>query len=90
MVFQGDAFGVLRAHDAVDGKIMWEFNLKSGIIAPPITYMIDETQYISVAVGWGGSYGLYNGHTKFLKPGTIYTFALNQSKVFQIMMIQKN
>ena len=80
LVFQGDAFGVLRAHDAVDGKIMWEFNLKSGIIAPPITYMIDETQYISVAVGWGGSYGLYNRHTKFLKPGTIYTFALNQSK----------
>ena len=35
---------------------------------------------IYLAVGWGGSYGLYNRHTKFLKPGTIYTFALNQSK----------
>ena len=80
LVFQGDAFGVLRAHDAINGKVIWEFNLKSGIIAPPITYMIDDIQYISVAVGWGGSYGLYNRHTKFLRPGTIYTFALNQEK----------
>jgi quinohemoprotein ethanol dehydrogenase len=79
MVFQGDAFGILRAHDVTNGNVIWEFDIKSGIIAPPITYKVDGIQYITISSGWGGSYGLYNRHTKSLKPGTIYTFALNHS-----------
>tara|TARA_A100001015_G_scaffold5313_1_gene6720 strand:- start:456 stop:2660 length:2205 start_codon:yes stop_codon:yes gene_type:complete len=79
MVFQADAFGNLRAHDVLNGNVLWEYDLKSGIIAPPITYMVDGVQYLTIASGWGGSYGLYNRHTKFIRPGTIYTFALNQN-----------
>ncbi|MEK9613547.1 MAG: hypothetical protein VW080_06440, partial [Flavobacteriaceae bacterium] len=45
MVFQGDAFGILRAHDVTNGNVIWEFDIKSGIIAPPITYMVDGIQY---------------------------------------------
>ena len=78
LVFQGDPKGLFRAHDINTGSVIWEYDLKSGIIAPPITYMVDGIQYITIAAGWGGSYGLYNRHTPSLKPGTIYTFALNE------------
>ena len=37
---------------------MWSVDTGQGIIAPPITYMIDEEQYIAVQVGYGGAYAL--------------------------------
>ena len=57
-----------------------DYHLKSAIIAPLLTYLVDGILYITIAAGWGGSYGLYNRHTPSLKPGTIYTFALNGQK----------
>jgi quinohemoprotein ethanol dehydrogenase len=38
--------------------------------------MIDGVQYVSVAVGWGGAFGLYERATQLQGPGTVYTFAL--------------
>ena len=56
LVFQGDIHGILRAHDAANGKELWRYDTGLGISAPPITYKLGDTQYVSVLVGFGGSY----------------------------------
>ena len=38
--------------------------------------MVDGKQYVSIAVGWGGVYGLALRATERQGPGTVYTFAL--------------
>jgi quinohemoprotein ethanol dehydrogenase len=76
LVFQGDATGNLTAYDANDGSVLWQENLLTGIIAPPITYTMDGEQYVSIAVGWGGIVGLTRKFTKHVHPARLYTFKL--------------
>ncbi|MFD1140935.1 PQQ-dependent dehydrogenase, methanol/ethanol family [Larkinella insperata] len=76
LVFQGTATGDFRAYDAQTGKILWQINLGTGILAPPVTYQLAGKQYVSIAVGWGGVMGLGAKFTPTLHPGTVYTFAL--------------
>ncbi len=80
LVFQGNAEGNFVAYDAKTGEKVWEASLETGIVASPITYMIDDIQYISIAVGWGGYAGLHNKATKQINPGTVYTFALGKKQ----------
>lgn len=54
IVFQGDAMGLFRAFDTRDGKELWSFNAFSSMLAPPVTFEIDGTQYVSIFTGWGG------------------------------------
>jgi len=82
LVFQGTGDGRFVAYDATDGKKLWEANIGSGIIAPPMTYMIDGKQYVSIAVGWGGNPGNRVRFTKDIYPGTIYTFALDANQKY--------
>lgn len=77
LVFQGTAEGKFLAYDAGDGSKLWESNVGSGVIASPITYLVDGKQYVSIAVGWGGVIGLWTKYTKESYPGTIFTFALD-------------
>jgi len=44
----------LHAFDASSGKLLWEFPVNSGILAPPASFAIDGKQYIAVESGWGG------------------------------------
>ena len=44
----------LHAFDASSGKLLWEFSVSSGILAPPTSFAIDGKQYIAVESGWGG------------------------------------
>ncbi len=76
LVFQGNAEGNLIAYDAQNGEKVWSYPLETGIIAPPITYEVDDIQYLTVAVGWGGVLGLWMKFTEKIHPGTIYTFKL--------------
>ncbi len=76
LVFEGTADGRFMAFDARDGKVLWETRTGGGVIAAPVTYMVDGQQYVSVAVGWGGTYGLSQGHSDKRTPGTLYTFAV--------------
>jgi quinohemoprotein ethanol dehydrogenase len=79
LVFQGRADGMLCAYRATDGKKLWEYNAGTGIMAPPVTYLVGGVQYLSLMVGWGGAAGLVNapGSGPF-KPGfgRILTFAI--------------
>ena len=81
LVFQGRADGKLRAYRATDGKVLWEFDAGVGIGAPPMTYAVHGTQYVSVLAGWGGPLVLTNrglGRGK-VGPGRLLTFTLGGS-----------
>jgi quinohemoprotein ethanol dehydrogenase len=80
LVFQGRADGVFAAYRATDGKKLWQFDAGTGIMAPPVTYLADGTQYVTVMVGWGGASGMINAPGQGpIKPGfgRIVTFALD-------------
>lgn len=76
LVFQGTADGRFMAFDARDGRKLWETPTGTGVVAAPSTYLVDGRQYVSIAVGWGGVYGITARHTDRKGPGTVYTFAL--------------
>ncbi|GAP33643.1 PQQ-dependent dehydrogenase, methanol/ethanol family [Piscinibacter sakaiensis] len=77
LVFQGTADGRFVAYDARNGRKLWESPTGTGVVAAPVTYQVDGRQYVSVAVGWGGVYGLAGRHTERAGTGTVYTFALD-------------
>lgn len=82
LVFQGTADGRMVAYNATDGRPLWTTHTGSGVIAAPMTYELDGTQYVTVMAGWGGAFagiagpsglGVENG------PGRILTWAIPKS-----------
>ena len=71
LVFQGTATGDFYAYRATDGQKLWSSWAGTGIVAPPITYMIDGRQYVSVMAGWGGAFS-----KKARSYGRLLTFAI--------------
>ncbi len=61
LVFQGTADGRFVAYSADRGEKLWEAQAPTGIIAAPMTYRVDDVQYVSVLAGWGGAFGLSGG-----------------------------
>jgi quinohemoprotein ethanol dehydrogenase len=76
LVFQGSADGRFIAYNAKTGEKLWETPVGTGVVAAPATYMVDGVQYVSVAVGWGGVFGITQRATDRDAPGTVYTFAI--------------
>ncbi|MDX1393800.1 MAG: PQQ-dependent dehydrogenase, methanol/ethanol family [Gemmatimonadota bacterium] len=80
LVFQGGGDGRFVAYDASTGEVLWEAATRVGIIAAPVTYAIDGTQYVTVAAGWGGARGRsgapYGEAAEYDQRGRIFTFAL--------------
>jgi quinohemoprotein ethanol dehydrogenase len=79
LILQGRSDGLFCAYRATDGKKLWQFNAGTGIMAPPVTYLLDGVQYITLMVGWGGAAGLNNiPGSGVVKPGfgRILTFSL--------------
>jgi mono/diheme cytochrome c family protein len=58
LLFAGGSDGIFAAYDAKTGAKLWSADLKTGIIAPAMTYTVGGEQYVAVAAGWGGSGGL--------------------------------
>lgn len=54
LVFTGTMRGFLQALDADTGKLHWQFQTGSGIMAHPMTYAVDDQQYVAVLSGRGG------------------------------------
>jgi quinohemoprotein ethanol dehydrogenase len=87
LVFQGRADGMLCAYRATDGKKLWEFDAGTGIMAPPVTYLVGGVQYLSLMVGWGGAVGLVNAPgTGPFKPGfgRVLTFTLGGNAKLEV------
>ena len=76
LVFQGTADGRFIAYNAKTGEKLWETAVGTGAVAAPSTYEVDGQQYVSIAVGWGGVYGLAQRTTEREGPGTVYTFKI--------------
>ncbi|MEJ8567015.1 PQQ-dependent dehydrogenase, methanol/ethanol family [Elongatibacter sediminis] len=55
LVFQGSQDGYLHVYSATDGTRLHSIFTGVGIIAAPITYAINGTQYIAVLAGYGGA-----------------------------------
>jgi alcohol dehydrogenase (cytochrome c) len=51
LVFFGLPDGTFAAYDAKTLKQLWDFNVGTGINAPPISYSVNGKQYIAVLVG---------------------------------------
>jgi glucose dehydrogenase len=51
LVFYGNTRGDLKGVDAKTGKVLWTFNVGTGILQSPMTYMIDGRQYVAVVAG---------------------------------------
>jgi PQQ-dependent dehydrogenase (methanol/ethanol family) len=80
LVFQGLADGRFAAFAADTGELVWEFPASVGIMAAPVTYMVDDEQYVAVVAGWGGAFGLASGvprhRNNVLSEGRILAFKL--------------
>ncbi|MGB1476841.1 MAG: PQQ-dependent dehydrogenase, methanol/ethanol family, partial [Marinobacter salsuginis] len=77
LVFQGTADARFMAFNAQTGDHLWESPMGTGVIAAPITYEVDGTQYVSIAAGWGGVFGQSQRASDLKTAGTVYTFVLN-------------
>ncbi len=83
LVFWGTPEGYLKAADAKSGKVVWQFQTGSGIVAPPITWKEGNDQFVSVVSGWGGAVPLWGGEVakkvNFLEQGgSVWTFKLTK------------
>jgi len=80
LVFQGTSHGQLVAYRADDGQELWSAPAQTGIIAPPVSYMVDGEQFVTVVAGWGGAVALAAGASaerlKQKSRGRILTFKL--------------
>jgi quinohemoprotein ethanol dehydrogenase len=87
LVFQGRSDGMFCAYRATDGKQLWEYDAGTGIMAPPVTYLLGGVQYITLMVGWGGAAGLINPPgVGTVKPGfgRILTFAIGGNAKLEV------
>ena len=79
LVFGGGADGIFAAYDAKTGEKLWSIDLKTGILAPPVSYTVDGVQYVAVMAGWGGAGGL----SDFKNPTSAMTkYKTNQGRLF--------
>jgi alcohol dehydrogenase (cytochrome c) len=44
---------MFRAYDGKTGKVLWEQKTNSGIMAMPVAFEVDGTEYIAIQSGWG-------------------------------------
>lgn len=51
LVFYGNQHGDLKAVDAKTGKVLWQFDVGTGIIQSPMTYSVGGKQYLAVVAG---------------------------------------
>src|SRR5262249_55547238 len=61
LVFEGTTDGRFVAYRASDGVQLWESLTGTGVIAAPVTYLLDGKQYVSVLAGGGGAFALAAG-----------------------------
>jgi quinohemoprotein ethanol dehydrogenase len=57
LVFQGLTNGKFIAYSADHGEQLWSFDAHMGIMAAPMTFSVDGTQYVAVLAGYGGGAG---------------------------------
>ena len=91
LVFQGRADGSFAAYRASDGQLMWESPIYTGIIAAPVTYSVDDEQFVAIVAGWGGAFGTTSGAPRHrgnvLEEGRIVVYKLGGTTELPAPMI---
>jgi quinohemoprotein ethanol dehydrogenase len=80
LVMQGQVTGELSIYAADTGRKLWSFDAQTGVMAQPITYLVNGRQYITVISGWrgqGGSSGVQPDWEYRLQPRRVLTFTLD-------------
>jgi len=85
LVFSAADDGKVYAFDAKTGKIVWTANLGVAFGAPPITYEINETQYIAIAAGGFSAAGTTGAATNL--GGTLVVFKLHGSPIKKVPVL---
>ncbi len=79
LLFGGDVNGRFRALDHETGEVLWEVNLGSPVTGYPITFAVDEQQYVAVSTGTAANAGINLRMTPELRPSAgnnLFVFAL--------------
>ena len=88
LVFQGQGTGEFSAYAADSGKKLWSIETQSAIDAIPVTYSVNNDQYILTPVGWGSGSRLFAPARTMVDtiskygPTRIYAFKLNGKTPF--------
>ncbi len=53
LVFQGAQKGEFSAYRDTDGQKLWSTDPQTGVVAAPVTYLIDGEQYVATLAGYG-------------------------------------
>jgi glucose dehydrogenase len=61
LLFTGEGNGNFDAYDTDSGKLLWQYKAEAGVNAPPVTYQIDDVQYVAVAAGGNQIWGYKQG-----------------------------
>jgi quinohemoprotein ethanol dehydrogenase len=83
LVFQGRVDGQFVAYAADSGKVLWSYDARAPVTAPPITYSWRGTQYVTVITGISGGGAAAGplaaafGWDYRTYPRRVMTFALN-------------
>ncbi|MEP1470921.1 MAG: PQQ-dependent dehydrogenase, methanol/ethanol family [Halieaceae bacterium] len=85
LVLHGTATGDFYALDGKSGKVLKRIEVGTGMIAPPISYAVNGTQYIALMAGWGGpAFNTLEGDEALLRhdnAGRILAFKLDGAAV---------
>ncbi len=85
LVFYGTGAGEFQILDATTGAILKQIETGTGMIAPPVTYQVDDTQYVAVMAGWGGpAFNTMQGTEaaiKYENTGRLLVFSLDGGSV---------
>jgi alcohol dehydrogenase (cytochrome c) len=81
LVFTGNPEGEFMAINDETGEVVWKFQTGTGIVGQPVTYEVDDEQYVAIVAGWGGAVPLWGGEVaervKFLNQGgSVWVFKL--------------
>jgi len=80
LVLVGSGSGQLYVYDAKTGEQLKALNIGTSIMAAPMTYFVDGTQYVSVMAAWGGGGWSFpkkeSAQYKYGNDGRILTFKL--------------
>ena len=52
-MFSGDLDRNISAYDADTGEALWSIRLDDAPVASPVTYLLDDKQYLAVTAGRG-------------------------------------
>jgi quinohemoprotein ethanol dehydrogenase len=77
LVVQGESNGEIWVMAANTGKRLWTFDAQVGVLANPITYMLDGKQYLTVIAGFRGYVGNEPDWEYRLQKRRVLTFVLD-------------